>query len=818
MFTKMSQYNLLIDMRKNFSRFCTIVFLLFLCTLTVNAAEVRWIGSTNNMWGDHANWEGGKKPLPEDDVVIPSGCTNYPEISDIGINPSNTLKSLKIEAGASVTSGSAVNIKLSGTSEPHILAAPTPFLLYGKLIYSSAGRFQTQEFIGNSQNGFMPTSNYSIAEDAEHNGTVEFHETFSYKPDIDDIQYPNLIINAQWVEILLPSLIIKNTLLLNSNLDAPDTTITVHGTSEINGMLTCLTFQCGGNVSSSNSGSSSGSINISEKLENISSNKKLLIEPDVYVSLQNCNEGKVVGPFSFMGMFDVTLEKSTLQVLGNNDFSSFRVSPSYMGAQNKICFESGKTQTFSIGLTILAGAELLHLESTVSGKPCYLKYTNWGAGNPVFKKVSVKDCHNISSQDFFASNGSVNNGGNNNKWVFGETVNSKITQLIFPTEHGQRSSGNHYIKFLLGVTPKLRESNAPNFSRNIFLESPSVANINVTNVQLLNKQDTNTSWLLCTIENLDNTTFETIMNELDEVKVETNYDYVNWEYFLQNNTGGKLLQGSWTPSFFANLINVEYAYNEPSPKSKFRPTVIRKFDQGANSNNVFKKDSAKVYIMVQGKKAIFDKNVKLVLGQNQNTIDARSKRELIHYWQPHDRLSSPPLENRFDYSKLYDAEEKGDTYLFIIDMDNLPPGIEKSGTILFSFVYNDNHTKNIEQNFVRIKNTLDINSLDVWSITLGDGQTHSGGVTIFNNVVKPKTQDECVIKVDIPRDGHLSVMIMTLDGNVVQCLEKGEVPKGEKYYTWNGKTKSGKHIARGIYFVRVIGCGIDETRKIMVVK
>ncbi|MBR7064139.1 MAG: hypothetical protein IKI31_03180, partial [Treponema sp.] len=143
-------------MRKNFSRFCTIVFLLFLCTLTVNAAEIRWTGSGNNIWGDHANWDGGKTPEPEDDVIIPAGCTNYPEISDIGINPANTLKSLKIEAGASVTLASATDIKLSGTSEPPPLAPPTPFLLYGKIIYSSTGRFHTQDFMGNLQNGFIP--------------------------------------------------------------------------------------------------------------------------------------------------------------------------------------------------------------------------------------------------------------------------------------------------------------------------------------------------------------------------------------------------------------------------------------------------------------------------------------------------------------------------------------------------------------------------------------------------------------------------------------------------------------------------------------
>ena len=38
------------------------------------------------------------------------------------------------------------------------------------------------------------------------------------------------------------------------------------------------------------------------------------------------------------------------------------------------------------------------------------------------------------------------------------------------------------------------------------------------------------------------------------------------------------------------------------------------------------------------------------------------------------------------------------------------------------------------------------------------------------------------------------------------------------YYHWNGTNNSGNAVARGIYFIRVVGPGIDETRKVMVVK
>ena len=59
---------------------------------------------------------------------------------------------------------------------------------------------------------------------------------------------------------------------------------------------------------------------------------------------------------------------------------------------------------------------------------------------------------------------------------------------------------------------------------------------------------------------------------------------------------------------------------------------------------------------------------------------------------------------------------------------------------------------------------------------------------------------------------------MTADGNVVKYLENGRKPQGQYYYFWNGTNNSGKSVARGIYFIRIVGSGIDETRKVMVVK
>ena len=88
----------------------------------------------------------------------------------------------------------------------------------------------------------------------------------------------------------------------------------------------------------------------------------------------------------------------------------------------------------------------------------------------------------------------------------------------------------------------------------------------------------------------------------------------------------------------------------------------------------------------------------------------------------------------------------------------------------------------------------------------------------MNNVINASSGEEAYIKVNMTETGPLSVVVMTLDGNVVQYLHHGTAVFGDHMFSWNGRTKSGKTVARGMYFIRVFGSGVDETRKVMVVK
>ena len=118
----------------------------------------------------------------------------------------------------------------------------------------------------------------------------------------------------------------------------------------------------------------------------------------------------------------------------------------------------------------------------------------------------------------------------------------------------------------------------------------------------------------------------------------------------------------------------------------------------------------------------------------------------------------------------------------------------------------------------RLKNPADLTSIDLWSFIISEPQRQRGGVSIYSNVVNATSKEFCTLEVNMPRDGNLRVIVNTADGNVVKYLESGRQTAGLHYYYWNGTNNSGKEVARGIYFIRVVGPDIEETRKVMVVK
>jgi len=105
-----------------------------------------------------------------------------------------------------------------------------------------------------------------------------------------------------------------------------------------------------------------------------------------------------------------------------------------------------------------------------------------------------------------------------------------------------------------------------------------------------------------------------------------------------------------------------------------------------------------------------------------------------------------------------------------------------------------------------------------FSFQIHDVRSQKGSVTILNNVIDPTKGETVRLSYQIPSEGAVTVTVFTLDGDVVRRLYSGTEAAGDYSTSWDGRNMGGASVARGIYFVRVIGPGVDEMRKVMVVR
>ncbi len=86
---------------KSVNKLKSLVFLLFfISSLTSLAATITWNGSIDSDWTNSSNWDGGKVPRTRDNVIIPSGSSNFPVIVT---GQSISVKGITVNSGASLT-------------------------------------------------------------------------------------------------------------------------------------------------------------------------------------------------------------------------------------------------------------------------------------------------------------------------------------------------------------------------------------------------------------------------------------------------------------------------------------------------------------------------------------------------------------------------------------------------------------------------------------------------------------------------------------------------------------------------------------------
>ncbi len=117
-----------------------------------------------------------------------------------------------------------------------------------------------------------------------------------------------------------------------------------------------------------------------------------------------------------------------------------------------------------------------------------------------------------------------------------------------------------------------------------------------------------------------------------------------------------------------------------------------------------------------------------------------------------------------------------------------------------------------------LANPNDPTSLRPWVIPIKGVKQQRAGVSILNNVINPTKGEKAILRYELEKSGSVTINIFSLSGDVVKTLFKGRQASGSYSYTWDGKNTGGRAVARGIYFIRIVGPDIDEYRKVMVVK
>jgi fibronectin-binding autotransporter adhesin len=109
-------------------------------------------------------------------------------------------------------------------------------------------------------------------------------------------------------------------------------------------------------------------------------------------------------------------------------------------------------------------------------------------------------------------------------------------------------------------------------------------------------------------------------------------------------------------------------------------------------------------------------------------------------------------------------------------------------------------------------------SVRPWSFRVQDLVKQTAEVSIFNNVINPEQGEKATLHYVMEDSGLVTITVFDLAGDLVNVIERGRKTEGEYSTTWDGRNRSGRVVARGIYFIRVVGPGFDEYRKVMVVK
>jgi hypothetical protein len=118
----------------------------------------------------------------------------------------------------------------------------------------------------------------------------------------------------------------------------------------------------------------------------------------------------------------------------------------------------------------------------------------------------------------------------------------------------------------------------------------------------------------------------------------------------------------------------------------------------------------------------------------------------------------------------------------------------------------------------RLGDLLDPRSARPWIFKLRDLRGQHADVTILHNVINPLRGEKTNLHYVVDSTGYVTITVFDLKGDIVNVLYRGQRAAGDYSTSWDGRNRGGRIVARGIYFIRVVGPGFDEMRKVLVVK
>jgi hypothetical protein len=155
---------------------------------------------------------------------------------------------------------------------------------------------------------------------------------------------------------------------------------------------------------------------------------------------------------------------------------------------------------------------------------------------------------------------------------------------------------------------------------------------------------------------------------------------------------------------------------------------------------------------------------------------------------------------------------------FIIPADDPPVDEIRDDTDLQFLFTIDTGTGAEVLPYARVVTPTDPRTARPWVIKIRDLRTQRGDATITNNVINPLRGETVKFTYTIPQDGRVTINVFDLKGDIVDVLYRGQRAAGEYSTAWDGRNRGNRVVARGVYFIKIVGPGINEIRKVLVVK